>query len=745
MRKNWFYRMLFSYFPIFFSVTSVLILLSFLLLSEFSRRETVNANVQYVRHLIQLVDHSLQGIDDALIKEIETDEKLRLYFEAGDSQDYFNTYEISKKLNEMVTFNNLIDSMYLYRYSDQMILSSNILLPLNAFGDRDFVLSRTSSGSFYELSPMRTYIEFQDQGRVPPSVVSIVRPYPLLQGGQGLFVVNINLAKINKMVEGLSGSNVSFVEIRDKDGHVVAGPGNGGGKLSGTVLSHVVSDYTGWSYTGGVYDENIFRYASLFSYIWVGAGLIVVIAGTVWITYVTRRNYRPIVAIMDRINLYSSPHNGNFAKKAQDEFKFIEQALDSLIEQANTYQKMHEEDSLFRRRHFFVELLEGSRPIGMEEWRTELARYGLNPQFESIGIMVYEIDRYGRLTDKYSYRDQYLLKFVLNSIVKETADSCSVSVWTEWTAPHQLTALYHFPKDSLQSEQEAALLAEKVRGWVESNLDFTVTVGVSETVDELPGIVSSYSEAMKALTYKASLGYNRVILPREAKVNEDGTYRQLPLIPKLAHAFRTGEDEWLPIYGQIIGEALSNRASREELVQLLNVIVQQLYREMMEFPVEVQDIWKTETMPRLNQLRDTFDLAEDMEKEFASVLSEFADKLRAIQESRSHYALIRNVKEYIEREYANPDLSLNHLCDVFGLNGKYVSRLFKEAFGEKLVDYMVRVRIEKSQNLLTETSYSLQQIANEVGYIHDISYIRAFKKVIGTTPGDYRKQHAKSL
>ncbi|MNF09206.1 HTH-type transcriptional regulator YesS [compost metagenome] len=84
---------------------------------------------------------------------------------------------------------------------------------------------------------------------------------------------------------------------------------------------------------------------------------------------------------------------------------------------------------------------------------------------------------------------------------------------------------------------------------------------------------------------------------------------------------------------------------------------------------------------------------------------------------------------------------MTHLCDRFGLNGKYLSRLFKEAFGVKLVDFMVHVRIEESKRLLTQTSLSLQQIANAVGYIHDISYIRAFKKIEGVTPGDYRKSH----
>ncbi|MCL6456470.1 MAG: helix-turn-helix domain-containing protein [Gorillibacterium sp.] len=746
MRKKWFYRLLLSYFPVFFVMVSVLVLMSFLLLSEFSRRETISANEQYVRQLIQLVDHSLQEIDATLIKEIDTDEKLRLFFQEGGASSYYNTYEISKMMNRMVTSQDLIDSMYTYRYHDQMVVSANSLAFLDSFGDKAFATSRSAARSFYELSDARTYSEFQvPDTTVRPTVVSIVRRYPLLEGSQGLFVVNVSMDKINKLVMNLSGSNISFVQIQDKDGHVIAGPNQSGAKLPGTVLSKLDSDYTGWSFSGGVYDENLFRYASIFSYVWVIIGLVVVVVGAVWIAYVTKRNYRPIESIMNRITQYSNDKSEKLGKKAPDEFKFIEQALDSLIEQSNNYQKMHEEDSFFRRRHFLIELLEGSRQIRPEEWRTELLRHGLSPEFTTLGVAVYEIDKYGAMTAKYSERDLYLLKFVLNSVVKETAANQSISVSTEWTAAYQVAAIYHFPVELLEAEKLILQLADSVREWAEANLDFTVTVGVGEVTDQISGISHSYAGSLKALGYKTSLGLNRIITTQESEDNEEGTYRQLSQIPLLGRAFKAGEEEWLTLYRQIIGDSLASHASRENLVQLLNAIIRQIYKEIMDYPADIRELWKTETMPALNELRDTFDLAEELEEAFAQVLLKFAEQIKTAQESRSHSARIREVKGYIEREYANADLSLNHLCDVFGLNGKYLSRLFKEDFGEKLVDYMVRVRIEESIKLLEETSLSLQQIANEVGYIHDISYIRAFKKVIGTTPGDYRKQHTKGL
>ncbi|WP_240421031.1 AraC family transcriptional regulator [Paenibacillus periandrae] len=742
MKNKWFYRLLFSYFPIFFSLTSVLIIMTFLLLSELSQRETVNSNQQFVRHIIQLFDHSLQEIDSALIKEIETDERLRAFFHGDNGQSYFDKYEISKKFTQMSTFDSFVDSVYLYRYSDQMVLSMNTFVPLDRFGDREFVESRVAAQTLYTLSNRRSYKEFHDQERFPAAVVSIVRKYPLLQGGEGLIVVNIGLSKVDKLVAEMSGSS-SYVVIKDGSGQLISTPSRRNNS-PGSQLSQVVSDYTGWQFTGGFYDDHTFRVATVFSYIWVGVGLIVVIAGTIWMTYTTRRNYKPIQEIMNRIQLYSK-HRSKLSKKGQDEFKFIEQALDDLIEQSNTYEKMHVEDSVYRRKHFFFELLEGYRLIDNHEWEKELERLKLPASFHSLGVAVYEIDKYYEVSAKYSQRDLYLLKFVLNSVVKEVAESCGVTVWTEWTAQHQLTGLYQSMEETAAAEAQIKEMAERVRAWVQANLDYTVTVGVGGCVEQIADIPVTDSDAIAALAYKASMGLNRVILYQDARVGEGKSYRDLQLIRDFARVFRTGSEDWKLIYEQIFQQTRANRQSREELVQLLNLFIDHLYREMMELSADIQDVWKTDTMMQINRLRDTFDLVEETEVQLASILAAFADQIRDMQQQRSHYTLICQVRAYIDKEYANSDLSLTHLCDLFGLNGKYVSRLFKETFGEKMVDYMMRVRIERSQRLLEETSLSLQQIANQVGYIHDISYIRAFKKLIGTTPGDYRKQYEKSL
>ncbi|WP_214628986.1 helix-turn-helix domain-containing protein [Paenibacillus agaridevorans] len=748
MKKSWFYRLLFSYFPIFFVFSSVLILLAYLMLSEMSRRETIHANGTFVQHVIQLIDHKLREIDGMLIEEMETDERIRQYFHprpTNEDGSHYTVYEISKKINQMVSFNTFIDSVYLYRYSDDMVMSANTLIKLDQFGDRAFIEESSESIQLFELSDKRTYREFRHQELFPSSVVSLVREYPMLEGGQGLVVVNISLAAVERLLTELSGGNISFVDIKDRQGNAITAGGQES-ELPGTVLSEFTSDYTGWSYKGGVRDIQLFRFASLLSYIWVAGGILTAIAGGIWLTYVTRRNYRPIEALMSRMNMYMNQRNNEPGPGGSDEFGFIEQALDKLVKESDTYQKMQQEDALFRRRHFFMDLLEGSRPITAEEWESELERFGMARDFHQLGVVVYEIDQYTQLTGQFSYRDFNLLKFVLGSVIQEVAEAYPVHIWTEWTEQHRLVALYRTLDDDGGWDDRLTEQAEQIRAWVENNVAYTVTVGVGEVQEQLGDISISYAQALHALAYKSSLGLNRVLRHDEhngelAGSGKTGGVSSDPLrvIRELAAAFRTGESNWEIMYASLFEELGHNRLTREEYAQLFNMIAQQIQRELAALPEKALELWQADALPKLSRVRDTFDLAGDAQAEYKAVLAEFQNRLEEIRSSNSHHALIVQVKNYIGKEFANPDISLNHLCDEFGLNGKYLSRLFKETFGEKLVDHLVRVRIEESQRLLRTTGLSLQEIANTVGYVHDISFIRAFKKLVGTTPGEYRK------
>lgn len=94
---------------------------------------------------------------------------------------------------------------------------------------------------------------------------------------------------------------------------------------------------------------------------------------------------------------------------------------------------------------------------------------------------------------------------------------------------------------------------------------------------------------------------------------------------------------------------------------------------------------------------------------------------------------------YIERNLGS-DLSLFSLAQKCFYNPNYFSRLFKQNFGVSLSDYVRQKRIEHAMDLLRETNYSLDAIAEKIGYSERSAFYHTFSKQAGMTPLEYRKK-----
>src|SRR5690606_7992503 len=96
-----------------------------------------------------------------------------------------------------------------------------------------------------------------------------------------------------------------------------------------------------------------------------------------------------------------------------------------------------------------------------------------------------EIDKYTDFCETYTHKDQYLLKFVINSVLEEIVSQNSMRVWREWVANHQLGVLCLLSENPESHEIELFEYCAKIKDWIEKNLNFTVTMGIGSCVERL--------------------------------------------------------------------------------------------------------------------------------------------------------------------------------------------------------------------------------------------------------------------
>ncbi|MFV0401054.1 MAG: helix-turn-helix domain-containing protein [Oscillospiraceae bacterium] len=124
----------------------------------------------------------------------------------------------------------------------------------------------------------------------------------------------------------------------------------------------------------------------------------------------------------------------------------------------------------------------------------------------------------------------------------------------------------------------------------------------------------------------------------------------------------------------------------------------------------------------------------EMQKAFLKTAEQFASTKKSHNTSR-----IQQIQSYISLHYMESDLDAVSIAGVFGITEGYFSQYFKEQTGFTFSSYLTNYRVSKACALLTGTETAIAEVAEQVGYASVYSFRRAFKRVMGTPPSDYRE------
>jgi AraC-like DNA-binding protein len=108
-----------------------------------------------------------------------------------------------------------------------------------------------------------------------------------------------------------------------------------------------------------------------------------------------------------------------------------------------------------------------------------------------------------------------------------------------------------------------------------------------------------------------------------------------------------------------------------------------------------------------------------------------------IQQKNSEPPVITKARNFIH-EHQTEELSLGQVAKAVNMSSYYFCKTFKKVVGINFTDYVARVRIEKSKNLLLNPNLRVSEIAFEVGFQSLTHFNRVFKKVLGQSPTEYR-------
>lgn len=122
-----------------------------------------------------------------------------------------------------------------------------------------------------------------------------------------------------------------------------------------------------------------------------------------------------------------------------------------------------------------------------------------------------------------------------------------------------------------------------------------------------------------------------------------------------------------------------------------------------------------------------------------SVPEAYDDAVAEAERSGNYEAFVILAQSYLEQHYADPELSLEEVAEEIQISPGYLSRLLKHATGFSFVEYLTRVRINHSLRLMADPAVKVFEAAEKVGYRSQHYFSRAFRKVLGIPPSEYRR------
>ena len=107
---------------------------------------------------------------------------------------------------------------------------------------------------------------------------------------------------------------------------------------------------------------------------------------------------------------------------------------------------------------------------------------------------------------------------------------------------------------------------------------------------------------------------------------------------------------------------------------------------------------------------------------------------------KKQFISIKRSEKYLEDNVFNAKLSIKNIAKASNISEVYFRRLFKEKYDQTPISYINEMRIKRAKNMLISAEeLSIKDISELCGYLDIYSFSRSFKKYVGISPSQYRK------
>ena len=505
-------------------------------------------------------------------------------------------------------------------------------------------------------------------------------------------------------------------------------------KLQGTemMVHYIVLPTEGWKLVFYTPKAHYYQISRQLRQIYI-LMLITVAAGLLLIQFFVKKQYRPLKNILIKI---PSKVNG------ENEYSRIQNMMTESLKEHQKNELLHEKHEKNQFDRFLMQMLNTSGPsIVLDSIKNRLDSFFTNQPNQ---ILLFSLNSYTKLFPEENMPDYerfILLSDMLDNVGSEVLASHQIESYFLESGGN-MAVLVSLPKrcDSYMLNE----YLEELIALVKKHLKVTLTVGVSQPCSELLGLSQAYQEALTCLEYICLNPENEIVFYEDIAKEQVISYAfSTEEASALIHYIQQGEQEKARTYiteqfQRFIQTAgIQPQGLQYYIHDIINTLMKNFRPYVSE---EAQNSISVLHLLSVSKSANITFIQNELDNLIKSICFQITQETQLNAERGTKKAsLAYKIRDYIDQNYTDPSLCTESIAQEFGITSTYVSKIFKSIEERGFVNYVNVKRIEKTKQLLVETSKKIDEIIEESGFLNTSSFIRLFKSYEGITPGNYRK------
>lgn len=419
------------------------------------------------------------------------------------------------------------------------------------------------------------------------------------------------------------------------------------------------------------------------------------------------------------------------------EFANIQRAVNEIYKEKTRAEQKMRRQSDHLREAFLSKVLMGNIELTPDNLKY-LKEYNIEFNASHYMVVLFNIMELGVALDNEGGVDwenyktaQFVISNVFSELMSEAAETC-------FCEADDLYACVINCSGAVTDTEYIVKQTEFANQFLTEQLGIEFTCAISQMTENIKNLPQLYRQALEIMSYrffiqdKHTLVYDDIMYNTKMHEYSIDTQRQLMNILTLGDY-----EKAVQLTGEVFETNLQNKNIN---INMLRVLVSEVVSTVLKATIAVEGARTSLDTVGLSSLSSQVSDVESI-RDIKEKLYEYIRQLCSLSgDNKSRMGDLRseNIKEFVEQNYTNPELSVGMIADVFSISMNYLSKYFKEQNGEGLAEYIVRLRIEKAKELLKTSGDTINQISQEIGFYSANVFIRAFKKMEGITPGKYR-------